>query len=71
MHDRDSAKPGTRFTSCGTCLKEFPAATAQESADLARAHVEAGCHKAKAIYTAQDLFPGQFSAVDDAQADLW
>lgn len=45
MHERDNAKPGTRYTSCGDCLQEFPAKTAQESAALAQAHVAAGCPK--------------------------
>ena len=49
-HGNDNAKPGTRLTSCGTCLREFPGKTPQESADLARAHVEAGCQKARGMF---------------------
>lgn len=37
---------GKRFaSSCGTCVNAFFGTTAQEAANKARAHVEAGCPK--------------------------
>ena len=63
MHDRDGARSGHRLTSCGDCLEEFPGKTAQESADAARAHIEAGCPKARARETRV--------AADDLEVLLW
>jgi hypothetical protein len=53
-HSDDGARPGVRLTMCGTCLREFPGKTAQESADAARAHIEAGCTPRRIVVTAKD-----------------
>ena len=48
MHDNDGAKErGKRWATCATCLESFPAETAAVSAALCKAHVEAGCPKAR------------------------
>lgn len=61
-HANDGLKVTKSTTRCGDCLMPFPAPTAQESADLARAHIEAGCLKKRVPVTAE---------VIDEQAELW
>jgi hypothetical protein len=80
MHDRDGARSGHRLTSCGDCLQEFPGKS-QESADAARAHIEAGCSKARRPENAQsgariDAYEApapsrDVPANDDLEALLW
>jgi hypothetical protein len=81
MHDRDGARSGHRLTSCGDCLQEFPGKTAQESADAARAHIEAGCPKDRRCENGQNgarigvceapkTVPEHLLA-DDLEALLW
>lgn len=76
-HANDGAKPGVRLTSCGTCLFEFPAATAQASADACRAHVEAGCPKARVRIFDTPAFQAicdevaEEQAATDEQSGLW
>jgi hypothetical protein len=66
MHDRDGADHNKRrYSTCGDCCESFPAATAQESADLCRAHVDAGCAKARIGP------PGVKVVGDNDEAHLW
>lgn len=50
------AKDPVRYTSCGGCMKEFPAKTNHESAELARLHILV-CEKAQRTF---NVLPKEF-----------